>query len=108
MSTINCSVSNCSYNNNGRCHSSTVNIGGIGARIDSDTCCASFLNETVYSNFSNSETINMTDGETSLMCSASTCKHNTAGACKLKNINIGAGTNVKFYSETECLNFENR
>ena len=77
MAYISCSVSSCSNNKSGSCYASSVNIGGKGATSECDTCCGSYLNSTVYSN-----------------------------NCTLNGINVGSSTNAKYYTETECLSFE--
>ena len=104
MAYISCSVSTCGYNKKGTCHSSGgVNIGGRGATNESETCCGSFLNSNVYSNFSSSGALSEASY---IACSADTCRHNSSGGCQLGSIQVGAVTNAKYYTETECLSFE--
>lgn len=105
MSQINCSVLNCSNNKNGNCYVSMLNIGGMGAVSEAGTCCASFLNSSVYSNIATIAAMTG-QGPDSILCSASNCNHNSGGYCELNSISVGASNNVKYYSQTECLNFE--
>lgn len=104
MAYISCSVSSCGYNKSGMCHSTGgVNIGGRGATSECETCCGSFLNSNVYSNLAYTEALGEAN---SIACSADTCRHNTGGSCHLNSIQVGSVTQAKYYTETECLSFE--
>ena len=104
MACINCSVDTCGYNKSGICHATGgVNIGGRGAENECETCCGSFLNSNVYSNLSDSSGVSEAKY---IVCSADKCMHNTGGGCELDSILVGAQTTAKYYTETECLSFE--
>jgi hypothetical protein len=81
-----------------------VNIGGKGATSECDTCCGSYLNSTVYSNLA--QYTSMRGEADTITCSANTCRYNSGGNCTLNGINVGSSTNAKYYTETECLSFE--
>lgn len=104
MSYISCSVSSCANNKSGTCYAAGLNIGGKGATSECETCCGSYLNSAVYSNLANFTSMR---GEANyILCSANTCKHNSGGACSLNSIEVGSATNTKYYTETECMSFE--
>ena len=106
MSKINCSVSNCSHNNESTCFANIINVGGKSAKKDSDTCCASFLDVRLYSGLTNN--VNDKGSEcNAITCNVGTCTYNSNMLCNAKNIEVN-GENVNLYSETDCLTFKNK
>lgn len=105
MEMINCSVKNCSHNNDGCCYANRVNIGGMAANTAEKTCCGSFLNESVYSYLTNNAYGHNTCD--SLVCNVETCIHNDNCLCKLDSINVN-GDNPSLYTETCCSSFESK
>jgi len=104
MSKINCSVENCSHNNKNSCYANIINVGGTSSKKDSDTCCASFLDSRVYSDFTNN--INEKGNECdAITCIVGTCTYNSNNLCNAKSIDV-SGKNVNLYSETDCLTFK--
>ena len=71
MSKIKCNVTNCSHNSGEICHADRVNIGGINASNDSNTCCGSFLNRLLYSDLTNCSSESGTCD--CLVCYSKTC-----------------------------------
>lgn len=105
MQKVNCSVDNCSYNDNNLCYSSRINIGGLGAQKLEDTCCGTFLDKFSYSDLT--QEIQNLSIEKKLFCKVDTCEHNSHHCCTLDNINISGTTDTKIYTETNCLSFQN-
>ncbi|HEY8889854.1 MAG TPA: DUF1540 domain-containing protein [Clostridium sp.] len=104
MSKINCSVSNCSHNDNNSCFANIINVGGKSAKKDSDTCCASFLDSVAYSDLSN--IVNGKKNECDVVsCNVGTCTYNSNQLCSAKSIDVN-GRDVNLYSETDCLTFK--
>ncbi|MCB2289257.1 DUF1540 domain-containing protein [Clostridium sp. CS001] len=104
MSKINCSVTNCSHNNEHACFANVINVGGKSAINDSDTCCASFLDSKIYSDLTNN--INENGDECrAITCNVGTCTYNSDNLCNAKSIDV-SGDNVNLYSETNCLTFK--
>ena len=103
MSKINCSVTNCSHNDDHICYSNVVHVGGKSARKNSDTCCASFLDSKLYSELTNN--INEKGDECiAITCNVSTCVYNYTDLCYARSIEV-SGENVNLYPETNCLTF---
>ena len=107
MSTINCDVINCSYNDSGLCYSNQLSINGKKSLNSSHTHCASFLDEVEYRNLTNSTN---SDGPCSIiLCNVKTCAHNIGNSCYLNNISVTSeNAKVNFYSETYCFNFNSK
>jgi actin-related protein len=104
MSKINCSVTNCSHNNENTCYSNIINVGGKSAKKDCDTCCASFLDSKLYTDLTSN--INQEGNEcTAITCNVGTCTYNSNNLCNAKSIDV-SGKNVNFYSETNCSTFK--
>lgn len=105
MQKINCVINNCAHNNGGACFSNRVDIGGISAAENGDTCCGSFLDEKNYGKLTNNTN---GSGECScLVCKVDTCTYNNNDLCSLEIINVG-GNEVNIYTETECNSFKLR
>lgn len=103
MNKINCTVCNCSHNNNGVCYSNRVNIGGMAAKKDCDTCCGSFLDKANYSSLTNNT--NSKGCCDCLVCEVSTCTYNNNKLCSADCVSV-SGDNVKVYQETHCQTFK--
>lgn len=103
MAKIVCGVGECSHNKAGECYANLVSVSGRAASCDSETCCSSFLNQTVYSELTSSVTSK--DACACLECHVNTCKHNDECNCCLDHIKVN-GDNVNSYEETNCLSFE--
>lgn len=102
MQKINCGVKNCSHNNSGTCFANRVDVGGISASKNCDTCCGSFLDSKSYGALKNNI---HGEGECScLVCKVETCIHYNNNLCLLDSINV-TGDNAKIYTETECSSF---
>ena len=54
MALVGCNVNNCAYNTNGTCYANKISVNGKKARTSNNTCCSSFVNQSGYSDFSNS------------------------------------------------------
>ena len=54
MPAINCNINNCAHNTNGTCYANKISVNGKKARTSNNTCCSSFVNESGYSNLTNS------------------------------------------------------
>lgn len=104
MSKINCSVSNCSHNNDNACFANIINVGGESAKKDRDTCCASFLDAATYDDFTNN--INQKGSECdAITCNVGTCSYNEDNLCNAKSIDVN-GKDVNLYLETNCITFK--
>jgi hypothetical protein len=104
MSKINCSVTNCSHNDEHTCFANVVNVGGKSAKKDCDTCCASFLDDNIYNDLTSN--INMHGDECrSITCNVGTCTYNSDNLCNAESIDV-SGKDVNLYSETNCLTFK--
>ena len=104
MSKINCSVENCSHNNDNICFANIINVGGKSAKKDYDTCCASFLDAAIYSDLTNN--INEKGSEClSITCNVGTCSYNSNNLCNAESIDV-SGEDVDLYLETNCLTFK--
>jgi len=104
MSKINCSVTNCSHNDETICYANVINVGGKSAKEDSDTCCASFLDAVIYNELTNN--INEKGDECrAITCNVGTCTYNSNNLCNADSIDV-SGKNVNLYSETNCSTFK--
>ena len=104
MTKVKCGVDTCSYNQQGGCYVSEINVGGKGATNEALTCCGTFLNKQVYSNLAG-YTCMRGEADT-VLCRVDTCKHNGEGLCTLKEIQVGAKGGANIYTETECLSYD--
>ncbi|WP_054740041.1 DUF1540 domain-containing protein [Cellulosilyticum ruminicola] len=106
MPRINCSVENCSYNQQKDCCANIVNIGGKGAQDKCDTCCGTFLNRLGYSNLAQ-YTENRGDID-AILCRVDTCEYHANEHCTLNQIQVGGAEEVDIYTETDCLSFKKK
>ncbi|MGL6107956.1 DUF1540 domain-containing protein [Romboutsia sp.] len=105
MSSINCSVVNCSHNDSGICYANKISINGKKSHTSTHTCCTSFLDSANYSNLTNS--MNNDGPCSSIGCNVKTCNNNVGNMCALNNIAV-TSNNIKanLYSETHCSSFK--
>lgn len=103
MAKIVCGVGECAHNKMGDCCANIVSVVGASSQKDCDTCCSSFLKQTIYSELTSSATGDRTC--TCLECKVKTCKHNVECCCRLDHIKVN-GDNVDCYDDTNCLSFE--
>ena len=104
MTLVGCNVNNCAYNTNSTCCANKISVNGKKARTSNNTCCSSFVNESGYSNFSNSALDNTQCS--SLSCNVKTCVNNAGSICALRDVSITSNAdNANASSETYCGNF---
>ena len=104
MTLVGCNVNNCAHNTNGTCYANKVSVNGKKARTSNNTCCSSFVNESNYSNFSNSA---IDDSQCNyLNCTVKTCVHNAGSICALRDVAITSNADsAHSLSETYCGSF---
>ena len=101
MPAINCNINNCAHNTNGTCYANKISVNGKKARTSNNTCCSSFVNESGYSNLTNS-TLDSNPCN-SLNCTVKTCVNNAGNICALRDVSITShADNAKLLSETYC------
>ena len=104
MPAINCNINNCAHNTNGTCYANKISVNGKKARTSNNTCCSSFVNESGYSNLSNS-TLDSNPCN-SLNCTVKTCVNNAGNICALRDVSITShADNANLLSETYCGSF---
>ena len=104
MPAINCNVNNCAHNTNGTCYANKISVNGKKARTSNNTCCSSFVNESGYSNLTNS-TLDSNPCN-SLNCTVKTCVNNAGNICALRDVSITShADNANLLSETYCGSF---
>lgn len=106
MPRINCSVENCSYNQDQSCCASIVNVGGKGSQDNCGTCCGTFLNRLGYSNLAQ-YTDNRGDID-AILCRVDTCTYHAKEHCTLNEIQVGSEKEATVYTETDCLSFKKK
>lgn len=105
MNRINCNVTNCAYNQEQYCKAAAINIDGLEANSDSETCCSTFTDEkhggSHLSNCCGNENCSC------LNCDALNCKHNEECRCTLSEIDVcSCDGNVSHCTQTCCSSFE--
>ena len=104
MPAINCNINNCAHNTNGTCYANKISVNGKKARTSNNTCCSSFVNESGYSNLTNS-TLDSNPCN-SLNCTVKTCVNNAGNICALRDVSIAShADNANLLSETYCGSF---
>ena len=104
MTAINCNINNCAHNTNGTCYANKISVNGKKARTSNNTCCSSFVNESGYSNLTNS-TLDSNPCN-SLNCTVKTCVNNAGNICALRDVSITShADNANLLSETYCGSF---
>lgn len=101
MTQLDCSVTNCKYNEDHCCCKDNIQVDGRTARTSNETCCGSFVERTTdaVSN-SNLEPKKPTNVE----CKAENCNYNENCKCHANSIDI-QGHNACCCGETECATF---
>ena len=107
MPRINCSVENCSYNQEKYCCASIINVEGRGANITEATCCATFLDRMGYGSLQAHNAHNSKELD-AILCQVDTCVYHESGHCSLQEIEVGALTKPEVYTQTDCLSFDKR
>lgn len=103
MTKLDCTVANCSYNENKMCKRENIRVGGRNAVKPSETACESF-----YPRGTNTMTSIDAKGparETGIACDAVTCRYNKNHKCAAEHIQI-AGVHAVTNGETECGTFQ--
>ena len=104
MPAINCNINNCAHNTNGTCYANKISVNGKKARTSNNTCCSSFVNESGYSNLTNS-TLDSNPCN-SLNYTVKTCVNNAGNICALRDVSITShADNANLLSETYCGSF---
>ena len=104
MPAINCNINNCAHNTNGTCYANKISVNGKKARTSNNTCCSSFVNESGYSNLTNS-TLDSNPCN-SLNCTVKTCVNNAGNICVRRDVSITShADNANLLSETYCGSF---
>ena len=107
MSSINCSVNNCSHNNNGVCYANRINVSGKKAKTSINTACGSFLNHSVYGTLI--DNTNDSGPCSCICCNVSSCTYNSNNLCTLENISVSPDlSQTNLYTETSCTSFEHK
>ena len=107
MSSISCSVINCSHNDSGLCYANQLSISGKKSLTSLHTSCISFLDESCYSSLTN----NTNDDRpcSTILCNVKTCAYNTNNLCTLNNISITSeNIKVNLYSKTYWSSFSHK
>lgn len=104
MTLVGCNVNSCAHNTNGSCYANKVSINGKKAKTSNNTCCSSFVNESGYSNLSNSA---LDDTQcNSLYCNVKTCVNNAGSICALRDVGITSNADsASALSQTYCGSF---
>ena len=84
---INCSATNCAYNNGGGCYASKIQVQGSRANTTCETACATYKDKA-SSSFTNCSGECNCAKTNSISCAANNCKHNDNGCCKADSVQI--------------------
>ncbi len=103
MTTLNCSVKNCMYNEDRLCAKGNITVGGQTAAKPNETRCESFRERTG----SMTNAVGRPSKEIDVRCYASKCDFNEACKCCAARIGI-AGSGACSCAETECASFDCR
>lgn len=101
MTNLDCTVTNCVYNDEKCCCKGDIEVKGESARKTEETCCGSFVERKVGQE--KSAAGQPTKG-IDVSCEACKCEFNEDYKCSAKHIGI-AGKNACSCSETECASF---
>lgn len=104
MTSINCTVENCSYHNQNKCYADKVTVAGQGSTAERQTCCGTFLNEEHYSNLAEHTEYKQPVKE--VACNVATCKFNANQLCSLDQINVIGENPATLYVDTDCASFQ--
>lgn len=107
MTTLGCSVMNCTYNQNYLCCRPDIKVSGPNASVANQTCCASFQDATGGAQNSASYVLPNTSLE--IYCSARNCTFNQNEHCDAQRISIQSeGAYANEESETKCGSFRHK
>lgn len=101
MTRLDCSVTNCTYNEDSCCCKGDITITGKDAKNTSETCCGSF-HERKGDCCKNA--IDHKSENIDVDCEAVKCKYNEACKCSADRIGIMGG-NAKVSADTQCASF---
>ena len=101
MTKLDCSVVNCTYNENHCCSRDDIFVEGENANTPSETCCGDF--KACGTGASN--TTKCACKATEVKCGAKNCKYNESGKCAAGHIGI-VGGHADRNRETECSTFQ--
>lgn len=101
MPRLDCTVSNCRYNQDYGCIRNNISVGGAGADKTSETCCDSFV-EKRGDSFTNS--FSEPSLNTNIRCEAKKCVHNDDCSCRADRIGV-EGSNACRCEQTDCGTF---
>ena len=99
MAELNCSATNCCYNEDRLCTKGDILVGGKDAACPNETCCESFSAAGNYRNACGCGSSNV-----SIDCEASSCAFNKSSKCTAGHVEI-KGSGAVQCGETECATF---
>lgn len=101
MTRLECTVTNCFYNNDKCCCKGDIMVEGKEAKTSQATCCGSFKEKK---SDTASNAVNQPKKDIEVDCQACNCVHNKDRKCAADHIGI-AGQNACQCQETECMTF---
>ena len=107
MTRLNCTVTNCVYNEHELCVREGIHVDGKNARTKHNTCCSSFSNGTSTTGYSNSTASSAARPETDVRCEACDCTYNEDRCCCAPQVSV-CGCGARECAETDCDTFEHR
>lgn len=100
MTKLQCTVTNCYYNEDKCCCKGDIMVEGREAMDAGQTCCSSFREK----NGAGKNAVSSPKNEIKVDCHACNCVHNEDCKCTAEHIGIG-GNNACQCEETECMTF---
>lgn len=102
MTVLDCSVVNCTYNEDNSCKRHDIIVEGNDAQVSSETRCGSFAPKGCGCATNSASCNHIKD--TNVSCEAVECIYNESKKCSAKHIGI-AGGHADNSKETECGSF---
>lgn len=102
MTYLDCSVRGCSYNDDGCCCKTGIQVEGREATEPNGTCCGSFAGR---GSGAASNAARNASKELEVACQAAHCRFHEGGKCTASHIGI-SGSSACTCGETECASFE--
>ncbi len=99
MTSLNCCVENCAYNNHNCCCVGAIKIGGKQATYPARTCCDSFAEKD-----SAPTSCHTPNPQIDISCKATNCMYNYNCRCSAEHVDI-SGRFACICGETECSSF---